>query len=116
MRQSAVRDDCSANPVSHGVLDWVEDHLGTRPRIHGAGGETARGFYYLGQRQHPRVSPRLVGRLARWRLLTNEAVDAACLGADLAPLVRRTALTEVERVLLSYQGDWLTATDEFYTR
>jgi asparagine synthase (glutamine-hydrolysing) len=116
VRRSAIRDDCSANPISHGVLDWVEAQLGTQPRIHGAGGETARGFYYLGQRQHPRVSPRLINRLARWRLLTNEAVDAACLGSDLAPWVRRTALAEVERVLISYQGDWLSATDEFYAR
>jgi asparagine synthase (glutamine-hydrolysing) len=116
VRRSAVRDDCSANPISHGVLDWVEDRVGTQPRIHGAGGETARGFYYLGQRQHPRVTNRLASRLARWRLMTNEAVDARCLGTELARWVRSTAIGEVQQVLDSYQCDWLTATDEFYTR
>jgi asparagine synthase (glutamine-hydrolysing) len=116
VRRSAIRDDCSGNPVAHGVLDWAEERLGTQPRINGAGGETARGFYYRSQRQHPQASDRLIGRLARWRLMTNEAVDAGCLGAVLASWARRTAVSEVQRVLTGYQRDWLTSTDEFYTR
>jgi asparagine synthase (glutamine-hydrolysing) len=116
VRQSALRDDCSGNPVAHGVLDWAEERLGIQPRINGAGGETARGFYYPSQRQHPEASDRLTGRLARWRLMTNEAVDAGCLGADLAPWARSTAISEVQRILTGYQCDWLTSTDEFYTR
>jgi asparagine synthase (glutamine-hydrolysing) len=116
VRRSAIRHDCSGNPVAHGVLDWAEDQLGTQPRINGAGGETARGFYYPSQRQHPRASDRLTGRLARWRLMTNEAVDARCLGADLAPWARDTAISEVRRVLTGYRRDWLSCTDEFYMR
>ncbi len=116
VRQSAVRDDCSGNPVAHGVLDWAEERLGTQPRISGAGGEAARGFYYTSQRQHPQASDRLAGRLARWRLMTNEAVDAGCLGADLAPWARGVATSEVGRILTGYQRDWLTSTDEFYAR
>jgi asparagine synthase (glutamine-hydrolysing) len=116
VRRSAIRDDCSANPISHGVLDWAEDRMGTQPRVHGAGGETARGFYYLGQRQHAKVTGRLTSRLARWRLMTNEAVDAGCLGPDMASWVRGRATAEVRHVLEGYHCDWLTAIDEFYTR
>jgi asparagine synthase (glutamine-hydrolysing) len=116
VRRSAIRHDCSGNPVAHGVLDWAEERLGTQPRINGAGGETARGFYYPSQRQHPQASDRLTSRLARWRLMTNEAVDARCLGADLAPWARGTAISEVRRLVTGYQRDWLSSTDEFYTR
>lgn len=116
VRRSAIRHDCSGNPVAHGVLDWAEERLGMQPRINGAGGETARGFYYPSQRQHPRANDRLTARLARWRLMANEAVDARCLGADLAPWARGAATSEVRRVLTGYQRDWLSSTDEFYTR
>jgi asparagine synthase (glutamine-hydrolysing) len=115
VRAAAARDDCSSNPVSHAVLDWAEEHIGTDPRIHGAGGEIARGFYYLGQRQHARATPALSARLARWRLMTNEAVDAACLGNGLARWGRATTARAVEEVLSGYGCDWLRSTDEFYT-
>jgi asparagine synthase (glutamine-hydrolysing) len=116
VRRAAIRDDCSANPVAHGVLDWIEDRIGVQPRMHGAGGEIGRGFYYLGQRQHRQVSAALTARLVRWRMAANEAVDPACFGAELAPWVRSTALSSVQRVLTGYRCDWLTATDEFYAR
>jgi asparagine synthase (glutamine-hydrolysing) len=115
-RAAAIRGDCCTNPVSHAVLDWAEEQLGSNPRIHGAGGEAARGYYYLGQRQHPAVTPALVTRLARWRLMTNEAVDAGCLGADLAKSAREITTRRVHDILAGYQCDWLSATDEFYVR
>jgi asparagine synthase (glutamine-hydrolysing) len=108
VRRSAIRDDCSANPVAHGALDWAEEQLGSLPRISGVGGETARGFYYLGGR--------LTSRLARWRLMTSEAVDPGCLGPDMAPWVRGRAIFEVRRALDGYQCDSMIATDEFSTR
>ena len=48
--------------------------------------------------------------------MANEAVDSACFGAELAPWVRSTALSSVQRILTGYRCDWLTATDEFYTQ
>jgi asparagine synthase (glutamine-hydrolysing) len=114
--RSAVRDDCSANPVSHGVLDWAEQHARTGPRIQGAGGEIARGFYYLGQRQHRRATAALASRLARWRLMTNEAVDPRCMGADVAGWARAACVHEVTQLLTGYRSNWLAATDEFYAR
>jgi asparagine synthase (glutamine-hydrolysing) len=114
--RSAIRDDCSANPVAHGVLDWAEQRARAGPRIHGAGGEIARGFFYLGQRQHRRASAALARRLARWRLMTNESVDPRCLGTEVAGWARAASLDEVRQVLTGYRSDWLTATDEFYAR
>jgi asparagine synthase (glutamine-hydrolysing) len=115
VRDAALRDDCSSNPVSHAALDWAEERLGTDPRVHGAGGEIARGFYYLGQHQHQQATPALAARLARWRLTTNEAVDADCLGPRLARWVQATTIRQVTELLTGYDCDWLRATDEFYT-
>lgn len=116
VRRAALRHDCSGNPVAHAVLDWAERGLGRGPRIHGMGGEVARGFYYPGQRQQAAAGPALVDRLARWRLLTNEAVCPGCLGPDLAAWARERAVTRLREIITGYGCDWLTATDEFYLR
>lgn len=115
-RQAAIRHDCSGNPVANAVLDWAERRLGGGPRIHGMGGEVARGFYYPGQRQQAAAEPALVDRLARWRLLTNEAVAAGCLGPGLAGWARERAFARLREIITGYGCDWLTATDEFYLR
>jgi asparagine synthase (glutamine-hydrolysing) len=116
VRRAAIRHDCSGNPVAHAVLDWAERGLDGGPRIHGMGGEVARGFYYPGQRQQAAADPALVDRLARWRLLTNEAVAAGCLGPALAGWARERALARLREIITGYGCDWLTATDEFYLR
>ena len=116
VRQAAIRHDCSGNPVAHAVLDWAEQGLDGGTRIHGMGGEVARGFYYPGQRQQAAADRMLVDRLARWRLLTNEAVAAGCLGPSLAVWARQQAFTRLREIITGYGCDWLTATDEFYLR
>ena len=116
VRQAAIRHDCSGNPVAHAVLDWAERGLGGGIRVHGMGGEVARGFYYPGQRQQPAAEPALVDRLARWRLLTNEAVACGCLGPGRAGWARELALARLREIMTGYGCDWLTATDEFYLR
>jgi asparagine synthase (glutamine-hydrolysing) len=116
VRQAAIRHDCSGNPVAQAVLDWAERRLGGGPRIHGMGGEVARGFYYPGQRQQAAADRVLVDRLARWRLLTNEAVASRCLGPSLADWARERAFTRLREIITGYDCDWLTATDEFYLR
>lgn len=113
VRQAAIRHDCSGNPIALAVLDWSERRLGTGPRIHGMGGEIGRGFYYPGQRQQPAVQPMLVDRLARWRLMTNEAVTH-CFPAELARRARERVFAELRDIFAGYGCDWLTATDEFY--
>ena len=116
VRQAAIRHDCSGNPVAQAVLDWAERGLGGGPRIHGMGGEVARGFYYPGQRQQAAADRVLVDRLARWRLLTNEVVASGCLGPSLADWARERAFTRLREIITGYDCDWLTATDEFYLR
>lgn len=115
VRQAAIRHDCAGNPVGLAVLDWSERRLGTGPRIHGMGGEIARGFYLPGQRQQAAVHPMLVDRLARWRLMTNEAVTN-CLPVDLARWARERLFTQLHDIFATYGCDWLTALDEFYLR
>jgi asparagine synthase (glutamine-hydrolysing) len=80
------------------------------------GGEVARGFYYPGQRQQAAADRVLVDRLARWRLLTSEAVASGCLGPSLADWARERAFTRLREIITGYDCDWLTATDEFYLR
>lgn len=58
----------------------------------------------------------MVDRLARWRLLTNEAVARACLGPSRADWARERALIQLREIITGYGCDWLTATDEFYLR
>ena len=114
VRRAAQRHDCTGDPSAQAVLDWAEGQLGTGPRIHGLGGETARGLYYPGQRQHETVRPELVNRLARWRLFTNEAIDPACVGPSRAKWWREITLAQLQKIFSDYNTDWLTATDNFY--
>jgi asparagine synthase (glutamine-hydrolysing) len=114
VQKAAVRHGCSADPIAQAVLDWSEGQLGEEPRIHGAGGEVARGFYYPGQRQHQRGNPALVDRLAKWRLFTNEAVDPACMGQSRADWARESTLIQLRKIFSQYDTDWLSATDAFY--
>lgn len=114
--RAALRHDCSGDPLAQAVLDWAEGQLGTEPRIHGAGGEFARGFYYPGQRQHQQGNTALVDRLAKWRLFTNEPVESACMGQSRAEWAQETTLVQLRRIFNLYNGDWLSATDAFYLR
>ena len=114
VRTAAIKYNCSGDPISYAILDWAEKQLGQEPRIHGAGGEFARAFYYPGQRQHDAVSSRLVDRLARWRLFLNDAVDPGCLGPSRAEWAREVTLGLLREIFTEYRTDWLTATDSFY--
>ena len=114
VRTAAIKYNCSGDPIPWAVLDWAEEQLGNEPRIHGAGGEFARAFYYPGQRQHEAVSSGLVDRLARWRLFVNDAVDPGCLGTSGAEWAHQVTLGLLREIFTEYRTDWLTATDSFY--
>ena len=68
-----------ASPMALAPLLLVEAHLDQGHRLSGLGGEVARGFYYAGQPANAQTSPRLVERLAEWRIFANEAVEPAAL-------------------------------------
>jgi asparagine synthase (glutamine-hydrolysing) len=90
----------------------LESHLDQGHRLSGLGGEVARGFYYAGQPSGGVTTARLVERLARWRIFTNESVDPAALEPSFAAYADATTLSTLESVFAA--GDWLRATDSFY--
>jgi asparagine synthase (glutamine-hydrolysing) len=114
VRQEAIRHDCSGDPLDSAMIEWVEDRLGSEPRIHGAGGEIIRGYYYPGQRQRDTIGPSSVSRLANWRLFSNEVVQTECLGTARAQWARDVTVSRLQGIFREYDCDWLTATDMFY--
>jgi len=104
--------ECQASPMALAPLLIVESQLGQGHRLSGLGGEVARGFYYAGQPAGGQTSARLVERLARWRVFSNEGVESAALDeAFRAQAQERTLATMAD---LFPPGDWLRATDDFY--
>jgi asparagine synthase (glutamine-hydrolysing) len=106
--------DCMASPLALAPLVHAESFLAQGHRLSGAGGETARGFYYPGQPRGADSAPRLVERLAQWRLFANEAVDGEALEPGFAASARADAVALIQAEFDGYAKDWLRATDEFY--
>ena len=106
--------DCMASPLALASLALAESDLDQGHRLSGLGGEVARGFYYLGQPRLATTSPRLVQRLAEWRLFANEVVAPDALEPSFAGPARAAALEAVSACFAGYGDDWLRATDEFY--
>jgi asparagine synthase (glutamine-hydrolysing) len=106
--------DCMASPLALAPLLRAESHLEQGHRLSGLGGETCRGFYYFGQPRNAVTAPRLIEKLATWRLYANEAVETQALAPDFAASARADAL---ELITASFDGapaEWLAATDHFY--
>ncbi len=101
-----------ASPMALAPLLLVEAHLEQGHRLSGLGGEVARGFYYAGQPTDAQTSPRLVERLADWRIFANEAVEPGVLDAAFLEEAREGTLSALTAVF--EPGDWLRATDAFY--
>jgi asparagine synthase (glutamine-hydrolysing) len=116
VHRAALRSDGLGNPIAFAVLDWAEARAPEGPRINGFGGETARAFYYPAQRQHPRPTPALVDRLARWRVFTLEPADPAMFDPEYAAETEAATLAALHSAFAAYDTDWLSATDEFYVR
>ncbi len=114
--RAARRVECSANPLAFAALDWVERRLPQGVRISGLGGEVARGFYYLGSSRDVPVTRRRTDRLAKWRMLVNEAVESEAIGDRMWNDAQNFARGEVYRCLSGYGLPWLRATDELYLR
>ncbi|MEV4760940.1 hypothetical protein AB0J86_38375 [Micromonospora sp. NPDC049559] len=112
--EAAAALDCMASPLALAPLAVIEAGLDQSHRLSGLGGEIARGFYYLGQPRYATTSPRLVRRLAQWRLFANEGVTPDALEPDFAERARTAALDAVLACFAEYPSDWLRATDEFY--
>jgi asparagine synthase (glutamine-hydrolysing) len=111
---AAERSDGIGNPIAFAMLDWAESLAPRGPRITGFGGEIPRGFYYLGQRGHPRPTPALVDRLAKWRVFSLEDADETMFDPGYAARTRTATLERMRAIFTDYGTDWLSATDEFY--
>ena len=98
-----------ASPMALAPLLLVEAHLDQGHRLSGLGGEVARGFYYARQPKNARTTPRLVERLAKWRICANEAVEPAALDATFLAEARERTLSTLNS--LFEPGNWLRATD-----
>jgi asparagine synthase (glutamine-hydrolysing) len=101
-----------ASPLALAPLLLAEARLEQGHRLAGLGGEVARGFYYAGQPTGATTSPQLVERLARWRLFSNEAVEAEALDPAFLAQARETTMATLQGLFAP--GDWLRATDDFY--
>jgi asparagine synthase (glutamine-hydrolysing) len=110
--QAARELECQASPMALAPLLLLESRLDQGHRLSGLGGEVARGFYYAGQPADGVTAPRLVERLARWRIFANEAVETAALDPSFAAAADASTLSNLEA--LFPDGDWLRATDSFY--
>lgn len=112
-RDASRRRDHQLNPLGAAVLDWVEAQLPAVPRLTGQNGEYARGFYYSGQRAGATVTPERVARLARWRLLTNDASSLRVFRPGFREEVTAEVLSEIQRHFPA-GAPWFRSTDEFY--
>lgn len=111
----AARDlDCMASPLALAPLLRAEGQLDQGHRLSGLGGETCRGFYYFGQPGGAVTSPRLIEKLATWRLYANEAVEPDALAPDFAASARAGSLELITESFEGYPSEWLAATDHFY--
>ncbi|SLL99824.1 MULTISPECIES: hypothetical protein [unclassified Actinoplanes] len=106
--------DCMASPLALAPLLRAETQLEQGHRLSGLGGETCRGFYYFGQPGGATTGPRLIEKLATWRLYANEAVQSEALAPDFAASARADALELITASFDGYPTDWLAATDHFY--
>ena len=106
--------DGMASPLALAPLLRAEGQLEQGHRLSGLGGETCRGFYYFGQPGGATTGPRLIEKLAGWRLFANEAVESDALAPDFAASARSDALEMITASFDGYPTEWLAATDHFY--
>ncbi|MGV1005760.1 MAG: asparagine synthase-related protein [Candidatus Nanopelagicales bacterium] len=110
---AAWRRDAATGAAGSAVLDWVEERLGQGPRFNGINGEYGRGRFYPGQRGGP-VTPGRIERLARWRILANDAVDPWLFTPEALAAARRNIIAGLHEEFAGYPNDWLAATDEYF--
>ncbi|MFD0687184.1 hypothetical protein [Actinomadura fibrosa] len=113
---TARRREQILSPLHLGMLEWVEGQTTDAPRISGLGGELSRGMYYAMQRQRPDVTPRLVERLAKWRIFSLDPVDPGCLNPSFAEESGAATMRRIQGIFAGFGGDWLSATDAYYFR
>ena len=111
---AALRYECQTNVLASAVLGDVEERAPTGPRLTGVNGEYLRGFYYPGTRRRAPVSHSTVGRLVRWRMVTNDRVTPDLFINEWWRDRRDNLVNEVTERLQARSPHLRRATDEFY--
>jgi asparagine synthase (glutamine-hydrolysing) len=116
VRTTAEAHDGMISPIAKAATDWAEERVDQGERLSGMGGEIARGFYYTGVVRPAPVTRARSERLARWRMLVNEAVEPDCLAPRYRRDARSVALDLIHATLAAADEEWFTATDDLYYR
>lgn len=116
VRSTAEAHDAMLNPVAKAATEWAEESMTPGTRLGGLGGEVARGFYYVGRVRPLPVDRRRSLRLARWRMLANEAVAAEALHPRYRDAAPAAAEDAIHAALVAGGDEWFSATDELYYR
>ena len=116
VRASAEDHDAMVNPVAKAATGWAEASIDQGDRLGGMGGEVARGFFYAGAVRPSAVTRRRSERLARWRLMANDAVEPAALHVRHRLVAPATAVDAVHAALVEAGDEWFSATDDLYYR
>src|SRR5699024_493935 len=108
--------DGMLDPVAKAATEYAEESVSQGSRLGGLGGEVARGFYYVGRVRPLPVERRRSRRLARWRMLANEAVAAEALAERHRRSAAGVAEDAIHAALAGGGGEWFSATDDLYYR
>ena len=87
----AFRLDAMSDPVALAAQRIAERAFDQGVRISGLGGEIARGFYYVGKVQGPRLHPRGCRAACFLAMFVNEAVEPGLLTREFAAWARQVA-------------------------
>ena len=111
---AARRLDSAADPIALAAVDFAELSADPGPRIAGLGGEVLRGFYYFGHVRHTPVTKARVERLARWRIMANEAAPRQMFDDGFAAWASNFVVEDLYREFKATGAPWSIATDQFY--
>ena len=114
LRSAARWCDYSSALFPRAMIEFASREIGYGPRMGGANGEFARGFYYPAQPKNAGVSATLIDRLIDWRICVNSAVSPGIYRAEFRDSLRDRTRRHIHQEFREEPGDWLPATDEFY--
>ncbi|RAK66538.1 asparagine synthase-related protein [Phenylobacterium kunshanense] len=114
LRAATIAYDHMANPLDKAALIAASQGRRVEARFGGQNGEILRGFYYPAQPLDAAPSEALARNLISMRLQANDRVEDAALSPLAQRDLRAAAEQRMVGVLMSHEGPWGRALDEFY--
>ncbi|ODT87852.1 MAG: hypothetical protein ABS78_09720 [Phenylobacterium sp. SCN 70-31] len=111
---AAAAYDHMANPLDKITLILAGRNRRVDARLGGQNGEILRGFYYPAQPLSSPPSENLARGLISMRLQANDRVEDVVLSSALRRELRADAEARMTKTLLSFEGTWGQALDQFY--